>query len=332
MHRSYCPSRASARSTPRRGCRDDWRATVTTPPDRPWKLLSRYVGPLRSRVAFLGLLLSANIVFQLAGPQLLRRFIDSAVAGADWSDLVTTSVLFIVVALAGQAASAGSRYLAESVGLAATNRLRHDLALHCLRLDPTFHKTRTPGEMIERIDGDTGALSAFFAQFVVGVLANAVLLVGIVVLLYRVDVRVGLAMTAFVVVALAVLWLVRGLAVPHFVAVRQARAEFFGFLGETLSGTEDIRANGAVPWVMSRFHAALRRWFPLQRRAEMAGYAVWMASIFLFALGTAGSLALSAYLYFSGAVTIGTVYLIYNYTQLIRRPLEQIRTYLQELQ
>lgn len=245
---------------------------------------------------------------------------------------MTTSALFIVVALAGQAASAGSRYLAESVGLAATNRLRHDLALHCLRLDPTFHKTRTPGEMIERIDGDTGALSAFFAQFVVGVLANAVLLVGIVVLLYRVDVRVGLAMTAFVVVALAVLWLVRGLAVPHFVAVRQARAEFFGFLGEVLSGTEDIRANGAVPWVMSRFHAALRRWFPLQRRAEMAGYAVWMASIFLFALGTAGSLALSAYLYFSGAVTIGTVYLIYNYTQLIRRPLEQIRTYLQELQ
>ena len=39
----------------------------------------------------------------------------------------------------------------------ATNQLRHDLALHLLRLDLPFHKAHVPGELIERIDGDAWA-------------------------------------------------------------------------------------------------------------------------------------------------------------------------------
>ena len=43
------------------------------------------------------------------------------------------------------------------------------------------HKERTPGEMIERIDGDVTALSNFFSQFAVRVFGAALLLTPIVV-------------------------------------------------------------------------------------------------------------------------------------------------------
>ena len=72
-----------------------------------------------------------------------------------------------------------------------TNQLRSDLASHCLNMDLDFHNARTPGEMIERIDGDMNALSNFFSQFVIQVLGNALLLVGVLVFLYLEDWRVG---------------------------------------------------------------------------------------------------------------------------------------------
>src|SRR4029077_10199575 len=44
----------------------------------------------------------------------------------------------------------------------------------------------------------------------------------------------------------------------------------------------------------------------------------------IFLLGTIASLALSAYLLRSGAITLGTVYAIFRYTGMIRQPLERL--------
>src|SRR5205823_3582414 len=141
-------------------------------------------------------------------------------------------------------------YISENVAWTATNQLRTDLVAHCLTLDMAFHKEHTAGELIERIDGDVDALSNFFSQFVVHMLTNVVLLLGVCILLFRVDWRVGLAVSAFALLALFVLVYLRSIAVPYWHANRQMSADFFGFLGEQLAGTEDIRANGATAYVM----------------------------------------------------------------------------------
>ena len=56
----------------------------------------------------------------------------------------------------------------------------------------------------------------------------------------------------------------------------------------------------------------------------------WSAA--LFALGYALALGMGAYLYQAGAITIGTVYLFFQYTELLRRPLEHISDQLHEFQ
>jgi ABC-type multidrug transport system fused ATPase/permease subunit len=68
---------------------------------------------------------------------------------------------------------------AQDLGWNATNALRRDLALHCLRLDLSFHKLHTPGELIERVDGDVTALANYFSRFVLQILGNCLLIAGI---------------------------------------------------------------------------------------------------------------------------------------------------------
>src|SRR5207302_9670749 len=132
-------------------------------------------------------LLLATIALQIANPQLLRRFIDSALAGADVGTLVGIAVLFMVIALFTQIFDAAARYVGEDLGWAATNTLRADLLMHTLRLDQTFHKTRTSGELIERVDGDVTALATFFSAFVVNIFGNLLLLAGVLVVVAQVS-------------------------------------------------------------------------------------------------------------------------------------------------
>ncbi len=158
-----------------------------------WALLVSYLRPQWPKALALVLLLLGSIGLQLFNPTILRRFIDTAVAGGSPRTLAGAAALFIGVALANQGLSVAATYTGESVGWSATNALRHDLALHCLRLDMSFHKAHTPGEMIERLDGDVTALASFFSQFVVYVAGNAILLLGVLRALAAVDWRAGAA-------------------------------------------------------------------------------------------------------------------------------------------
>lgn len=296
------------------------------------QLLSRALRPQWLRVLLLATLLLLSIGLQLLIPQILSRFIDTARAGGAAEVLARLALLFLIVALAGQLISALSVYASENVGWTATNRLREDLALHCLRLDLPFHNARTPGEMIERVDGDVTQLSTFFSQFVIKVLGNMVLLVGILLLLYRADWRVGLAYTVFAITALITLRRLLESAVPYWKESRQASAVLLGFLEERLSGTEDIRASGAVPYVMARLAQALRNQFEKARQAWLRGTMMWATTAGLLVVGNALAFGIGAFLLRRGIITVGTIYLFFHYTEMLRRPLEQITRQMQELQ
>lgn len=305
---------------------------MNIPVRRYLALLARYLRPQWPKVALLAGLLSGTIALQLYNPQILRRFLDGATAGAELRALAWQAVLFILLALTNQVLTALARYVGEQVSWTATNDLRADLAEHCIKLDLSFHKARTPGEMVERIDGDVTALSNFFSQMIIDVLSNIVLMAGVLVLLFREDWRAGLAMTLFAGVTLWVLSVVRNYSTPFWAVHRQVNAELMGFLGETLSGTEAIRSSGAEGHVLYRFRQLVQRFYITNIKAGMTSALMWTSSLVIFAAGNAAAFGVGAYLYTAGIITAGTVYLIFNYTELLRRPIEQIRTQLQDLQ
>jgi ABC-type multidrug transport system fused ATPase/permease subunit len=280
----------------------------------------------------LAAILCGTISVQVASPLLASRFVDQAISGGAPRALILLALLTMGLALVGQTVAIAETYVAENVSWETTNALRADLAAHLLRLDATFHTTHTQGELIERVDGDIATLARFFSRFVVYVVGNGILLVGVLVLLYLVDWRVGLVLSAFVVLALIAMLRIRALATPYWAAERQASADFYGFLGEYLAGLEDVRSNGARAFVLRRCAEVMRSWLAVTTQAQMRGYALVATSQGLFALGLAFAFAVSAMLFKDGRLTIGTVFLVFRYTEMLRQPTEQIRNEVQDLQ
>ncbi len=297
-----------------------------------WRLLSTYLRPQGRRAAILGVLLLVSIALQLAAPRVIGRFIDRAIAGDTLDQLFVLAGFFLALAVLTQIVKLAEVWVAENVGWTATNTLRSDLALHVLRLDPAFHNAHTPGVLIERVDGDVGKLGNFFSRFVVQVVGNGLLAIGVFILLFRIDWRVGGALTLFAILSFVIINRLRDVAVPHWAAERESSSHLFGFIEERLGGTEDIRAAGATAYVMRTNHERARDFMRKRLKAAVIGSASWSLSFLMFAIGTAISLGLGAWLYRDGAISIGTVYLIYQYANVLNGPIEQISRQMQDLQ
>jgi ABC-type multidrug transport system fused ATPase/permease subunit len=295
-------------------------------------LATTYLRPEWRRVLLLALLLGGSIALQLVNPQLLRSFIDTARAGGAGSALTAAALVFLGVALAAQVVSVGESHVATDLAQRATNALRADLTLHCLHLDSAWHNAHTPGELIERIDGDVGTLSNFFSRFAVDLLGNLLLLAGVLILLYRVDWWVGLVYTGLTVVALLLIRALNPIPTRYRIAARQASAELYGFLEERLAGTEDLRSAGAVPYAMRRLYERLRVVVRTEVLARSLGSLFANVTLSLFTLGTAIAFLLGAYLFHAGLATLGTVYLLFAYTQMLQRPIEQLHRQAQDFQ
>src|SRR5262249_33219558 len=142
-------------------------------------LLVRYLRPHALRVVLLSLCLLGSIGLLLFIPQIVRSFIDLAVARGAMNNLARLALLYLGLSILNQLLSASATYLSADIGWSATNLLRADLFRHTLDLDMAYHKGRLPGEMIERIDGDVTSISNFFSQLVVRVSAAVLLTIGV---------------------------------------------------------------------------------------------------------------------------------------------------------
>lgn len=297
-----------------------------------FRLFTGYLRPYRRKSIALAVVLISTIVLQLANPQLIAMFIDRAVEGREVSSLVPIAVLFMGVAVVHQLLAVLATYIAEQIGWSATNELRAELMDHLLHLDMGFHKGSSPGELIERIDGDVTALSNFFSSMIIKVLGNGALLTGIIVLLWFESWIVGLSITVFTLLAVFGMLRLHGVTVPWQKAIRATSAEMYGFIGEQIDGTEDIEANGATGFMVERFDEIQRRWLP-QVVLGWTGWAMmWITSMGLYFFSLIIVYVLGSWLFGIGTLTIGSVYLVFQYVQMSHNPIEQIREELIDLQ
>ncbi len=306
-----------------------------------WDLLASYLKPQKKTVLWLALLLVVSIGLQLANPQIVKYFIDTASEPVSsgtaafqqgLQNLLGAAALFMGVAIVRQAIALAAVYVGENVAWTATNALRADLALHCLRLDMAFHKQHKPGELIERVDGDVNKLANFFSQLFIQLTSNVLLLVGVIVLLWLVDWRVGVSITAVSLLGVLALNYLRTLTVPRWEALRQTEATLFGFLEEWLTGAETIRTTGAEPYIV---HKMLRlgreRWLRVRSAIKVYVF-VWNLPLGVFTLAYIAAHIFGTTLFREGTLTIGGIYLIFYYIDVIKEPLWSINRQIEDLQ
>ncbi len=260
----------------------------------------------------------------LLGPILIGRFIDDASTGATATRMFVLAGVYVAVGLARQFMAVVVAWTAADLAWTVTNEVRSDLTRHVLALDLGFHRRTSPGELVSRVDGDVTALSEFIAQFAVKAAAAAVTLGGIVIIMLAQDWRIGLGFGVYLALAVGTMYALRNQAVDEAATEQAAMGRLLGEVEERLTGADDLRGNGGGSHAVARFQVASARLLRAMLQREKQGVILWVASNAMFVFGGIAILALDAALLSQGSITLGSAYVVFQFTQILREPLGQL--------
>ncbi|NHJ38555.1 MAG: ABC transporter ATP-binding protein [Asgard group archaeon] len=298
-----------------------------------FQLLKKYLKPYAKKVIFLAFLIILANIIQVFSPQLIRMYIDAALAPTlDLQFLLLSSLIYIGINLVQQAFTVVSRYVSQDLAWATTNDLRVDLTIHCMNLDMTFHNKKKTGEMIERIDGDATTLSEFFSTFSIYFAGSFFVIFGVLIAIFIEGWIFGLIFVGFVIIAFVGMFLVRKVAAPLWKKARESTTALFGNIEESISGLEDVRANGANAFVMKRFHEFSQTDYKNKRKAIIFSRVYFIMTVVLQAIINVVILVVSYY--FSGSISAepGQMFLLLSYGTTIMWPIRLILWQLEMLQ
>jgi len=268
--------------------------------------------------------LSVAGALPLIGPLLIAAFIDEAQADGVRSKLLLIAGIYVAVGIARQIISIAVAWTATDLAWRVTNELRTTLTRHVLNLDLAFHRSTSPGELVSRVDGDVTALSDFVASFAVKAAAAIVTLFGLIVVLLVRNWTVGIGLAVYLGVAITAVFLVRNKAVDEAASEQAATGRMLGEIEERLTGADDLRSNGGGSHAVATFQKASAAVLRSSLGREKQGVTLWVISNAVFVFGGLASLAINVALLRRGTITIGTAYLIFQYTQILRRPLSDL--------
>nr|WP_245946651.1 ABC transporter ATP-binding protein [Paenibacillus cellulosilyticus] len=280
----------------------------------------------------MSLLLLANIVIQIIQPQITRFIIDSALSNQSFRSIITAAMLFLLIVLFNLLINVVIGTLAETIGWSTTNDMRVSLFRICLGQDMVYQQKRTPGEMIERLDGDVSTLARFFSNLSIQFIGNALLLIGILSMIFIENWLVGLCFTCFTVVLFAIFRKLRSISSLHWFNYIQSSANFSGFIGEAVAAKENVTGNASLKYIIIKYTLLTRNLIRNQMKAMLMANGMWMSNILFTGLGTALMFFLSLFLWRQGATTVGGIYLLIHYQQMLMNPINTLRSQIEELQ
>ena len=305
---------------------------MSHPTTSRWRALAALLRPDLRRWVGLGALVALASAFALAGPLVVRRVVDEAGRGAAVGRITALAVVYLVLAVLAQVITVIVAWFATRTAWHTTNLIRLRLARHVLGLDHEFHRRHTPGELIQRVDGDVTSVSDFLGRVVPKAIGALAMVVGMLAVLAVLDWR--LAAGGAVYVAAAVMLVVRGRhrAVGESSDEMGAYARLYGGIEERLTASEDLRAAGAGPHAMWRFIEESANTMRAAVRRESGFLRMWWAVQGSVAAGSVLALVAGAALVGAGAITLGTAFLLFQYVLLLERPLEDIVQQLETVQ
>ena len=289
--------------------------------------LGGYLRPFwKELLVVLGLVLLGAFT-QAAGPYLIGRAIDGAIAKGDRSGLNRTMILLLAVYLAGWAASRFQLILMGIVGQRTLSRLRVDIFATIQRLSLRFFDQHPAGDLMSRLVNDTDVLSQLLSQGLAQVLGSLFGIIGIVFAMLALEPRLALASFVVIPVMLVATRVFSRLSRRAFRRTREAIGDVSSELQEEIAGVKVAQAFNRTGMNQERF--AQRN--AANRDANVSATIVTSAfSPVIDVLSTAATAIVAGYggyLALHNQVTVGVVVAFLTYVQQFFRPIQQLSTF-----
>lgn len=285
-----------------------------------WRL-REFLRPHWRRIAFATLCLIGMTTISLIFPLIIRQVIDIGLANADLRFILSSALAILGLGVLHSILAYAQRYLTEWVSHNISFDLRNRLYDHIQHLPFTFHDRTQSGQLISRTIEDVRAIERFTGSGLAELVRIALLLVGIVTLLYL-DNAMLASIALLPMLPLVVITSRFGQRISRFfLTVENALGELSVRLQENVSGVQVVRAFSREPYEAQRFDRINRELFSARLTVINEFAKIMPTSHFLIALATILILWFGGGMVMRGELTLGELVAFNSYMLLLAEPL-----------
>ncbi|KXH81701.1 ABC transporter ATP-binding protein [Sporosarcina sp. HYO08] len=212
-----------------------------------WVVLKRllsYLKPHKAMIAFALFLLGLSVLGQVAGPILIKKFIDDYLTPGNFptGPITTLAIAFIVIQILHVFVTYVQLLKFQEIALKIIQQMRIDVFTKVQRLGMRYFDRTPAGSIVSRVTNDTEAIKEMFVDVLAGFLQAAFLIIGIYIAMFTLNPKLA----AIALILLPLLFLIirtyRKYSAEFYQDLRERLSQLNAKIAESISGMSMIQA------------------------------------------------------------------------------------------
>ena len=283
--------------------------------------LLNYFSEYKLSLVFVIVITIVSTLVGLAGPYLIGVAIDKYIILGDLPGLVGVSAMLAGVYIFTTVASGVNSIIMAKVSQGSLMKMRKNLFEHMQTLSLSFFDKRQTGDLMSRLTNDIDAIGALLTQNVSQLIQNLLTLVGIVVLMFSLNIRLALASLVVFPIMIGLTAVVGKRTRKYYRELQKQTGGLNGVIQETLSGQKVVIA-------FEQQETVNRKFDKLNQAVKETGilaltYAMMVPPIMgiLSNANIAIVAGLGGWMVLQGLATVGTIATFIQYSRQFANPL-----------
>lgn len=242
----------------------------------------------------------------------------------DQQAVTELAFLLVIILLAGLLMNFAQVYMLNYASNRIIMTIRHQLFAHLQGMSQSFYDRQPVGRLVTRVTNDTETLHEMYTSVLVNLFKDVFLLIGIVVIMLRLNLRLALVSFSLIPLILLATWFFRSRVREAYREVRLRMAKINTSLNENLSGMRTIHVYRQEEPQFQRFDEVNAAYLKANEKENQ------ISSVFRPAVELIGSLALALVVYFggyqvlAGRIEFGVLFAFINYIRQFFQPINNL--------
>ncbi|MCL4870286.1 MAG: ABC transporter ATP-binding protein/permease [Anaerolineae bacterium] len=283
-----------------------------------------YLKPYRREIFLAYSSVIISIGLSLVVPQVIKRAIDTGLAGGTMRAIVAAAAAILLLALIRAFTEFGVRYFGEWLSHRFAYDIRNDFYNKVQGLPFSFHDRAHTGDLMSRAIGDISESERFIGVGLIDLVSTAILLVGVIAaMLVENSTLALLALTPMPVLLWATIRFggtVRG----KFKGIQEQMGVLSTTMQESLTGIRVVKAFAREPHELQKFDRENEGWFARRYDVIQTWANNWPFFTFLLAVSIFLLLWFGGPQAIEGRVTIGSLFAMITYVMMLNGPVQRL--------
>ncbi|MBQ8633711.1 MAG: ABC transporter ATP-binding protein, partial [Lachnospiraceae bacterium] len=288
-----------------------------------WKKFTDLCGGYQWKLLGISALMLLSSAISIAMPYVQKNFIDNVLAtkSGTMADVAKFVGIMLILTAVNVTLYILKNWWCVLLGSQLSMDLRRKLYTKIQRLSMSFMNKRKPGELMNRVSGDTGQIRRFMEEVFGGMLSALITMIASLIIMISIDAKMTLYSTSLIVLVFVITRLfwahIRKIFHRQWVKDDKLRSG----LQDVISGMRVVKSFGQEDAEVKKFKALTRDFAQVQKKNETFWALFYPMLTFIMGVGSYIAIYFGGVDVLEGGMTVGTLMQFVTYTGYLYGPL-----------